>query len=129
MQAYFVYFGKPDFSNLRLAGVVISYWVADYIANAFFRNRLVALTAIAATLVFGVNVGVGAYERSERLIAGLDDLDVHQRLHFKDSYPAISGEIFGANGSYYFSYARGARITHVVPRDRIAQIDIIKKSQ
>lgn len=129
MATYAVYIGKPDFANMRLAGLIISYWVADYIADAFFRNRLVAMTAIAATLVFGVNVAVGAYERSERLLAGPDNPNVNQRVHFKDSSPAISGELFGANGSYYFIYARGSGVTHVVPRDRVAQIDITKKTQ
>ncbi len=129
MTVYSVYIGKPDFSNMRLAGLIISYWAADYIADAFFRNRLVAMTAIAATLVFGVNVAVGAYERSERLLTGSDNQDVYQRVHFKDSSPAISGELFGANGSYYFIYARGSGVTHVVPRDRVAQIDITKKTQ
>lgn len=129
MTAYYVYIGRPDFSSIRLAGLIISYWVADYIADAFFRNRLVAMTAIVATLVFGVNVAVGAYERSERLLTGPDNPDVNQRVHFKDSSPAISGELFGANGSYYFIYARGSGVTHVVPRDRVAQIDITKKTQ
>ena len=127
--AYSVYIGKPDFSSMRLAGLIISYWVADYIADAFFRNRLVAMAAITATLIFGINVGVGAYERSERLLTGPDNTDVNQIVHLKDSSPSIVGELFGANGSYYFIYARGAGITHVVPRDRVAQIDITKKTQ
>lgn len=129
MTAYSVYIGKPDFSSMRWAGLIISYWVADYIAGAFFRNRLVATAAIAATFVFGVNVGIGAYEHSERLLTGSDKPDVNQRVHFKDLSPPISGELFGANGSYYFIYARSSGITHVVPRDRVAQIDVTKKTQ
>lgn len=127
--AYSLYTGKPDFASMRIAGLLISYWAADYIADAFFKNRLAAMTTIAAILVFGTNVGVGAYERSERLLSGTGESGIKQRLHFKDASPPISGELFGANGSYYFIYARDKSMTHIVPRDRVAQIDITKKTQ
>lgn len=127
--AYSIYLGKPDFSQLRMAGLVLAYWLADYIAGAFFKNHLVAMTAIVATMVFGVNVGVSAYERSEQLLCGKDEAPYKHRVHFKDTSPAVTGELFGANGSYYFIYARDKGVTHVVPRDRVAQIDITKKTQ
>lgn len=126
---YFVYIGKPNFSQIRVAGFVLAYWLADYLARSFFRNRLVAMTAIVAALIFGLNVGVSAYERSEKLLEGKGDAELVQKLHFKDSSPAIAGELFGANGSYYFFYERDIGVTHVVPRDRISQIDITKKKQ
>lgn len=127
--AHSIYAGEPDFPNMRIAGLVISYLLADYIADAFFKNRLVAMTAIAATLVFSVNVGVGAYERSERLLSGASVSDNSQRVQFTDSIAAVDGELFGANSSYFFFFAREAGVTYVIPRNRVAQIDVTKKAQ
>lgn len=127
--AYSIHIGKPEFSQIRLAGLVLSYWIADYVAVAYFKNHLVAMTALTAMMIFGLNVGVSSYERSELVLAGKDAATVEQRVHYKDSAPAVTGELFGANGSYYFIYARDRGITHVVPRDRVAQIDITKKPQ
>lgn len=126
---FLVYMGKPDFRQIRFAGLILAYWLAAYLAGAFFRNHLVAMAAIVATLIFGVNVGVSAYERSELLLTGNTEASFVQKLHFKDLSPVVAGELFGANGSYYFIYERDKGVTHVVPRDRIAQIDITKKNQ
>jgi hypothetical protein len=121
-----IYIGRPEFSIIKLAGLVVSYWIADCIADAFFKNRLVAMVAIVATLVFGVNVAVDAYERSEHIIAGAVVSELKQHVHLKDLSPAIEGRLFGANSSYYFIYAQDKRITHIVPRDRVLQIDIMQ---
>lgn len=126
VSAYSIYIGKPDFSHIRVSFMLSSYWVAGYIADAFFKNRLTAMTAILGTLIFSTNVGVSAYERSERLLTAHGDSPFKQTILFKDVSPAVNGELFGANGSYYFVYSRENRVTHVVPRDRVAQIDIIK---
>ena len=126
VSAYSIYIGKPDFSQIRVSFMVSSYLVADYIADAFFKNRLAAMTAIVGTLVFSTNVGVSAYERSERLLTAHGDSTFKQTILFKDRSPAVNGELFGANGSYYFVYSRDNGVTHVVPRDRVAQIDIMK---
>jgi hypothetical protein len=124
--AFSIYIGRPEFSTMKMAGLIISYWVADYMADAFFKNRLVAMVALVATFVFGVNVAVDAYERSERLLAGAVVSGLKQQVHFKDSSPAIEGRLFGANSSYYFIYAQEKRITHIVPRDRVLQIDMMQ---
>lgn len=126
--AYSIYHGTPNFSQLRLAGLVLAYWVADYVARAFFKNHLVATTTIVAALIFGLNVGVSAYERSEMLLTGRSE-GGHQKLHLKSNTPAITGELFGANSSYYFIYDRHMKATYVVPRERIEQIDITNKVQ
>jgi hypothetical protein len=129
ISAYAIYIGKPEFSQLRLTGVVLSYWLADYISSLFFRNHLVAMTAMVGTMVFGVNVGVAAYERTEQLLHPKDEVRYVQQLRFKEESPPAAGELFGANSSYYFIYERHSGITHVVPRDRVAQIDIVKKTK
>ena len=127
--AYSIYVGKPEFSQIRMTGLVMSYWVADVFAGAFFKNRLAAMTAIVGVLVFGANVAVSAYERSERLLTSRDDSGFEQKVLFRDASPSVDGELFGANGSYYFVYSRDNGVTHVVPRDRVAQIDITKLTE
>jgi hypothetical protein len=124
-----IYLGKPDFSLLRLTCVILSYWISDYIAGAFFRNQLVAMTALVGTMVFGANVGVAAYERTEQLLNADVFAPYLQRVHFKDATPPAVGELFGANSSYYFIYERNKGVTHVVPRERVAQIDITKRTR
>jgi hypothetical protein len=126
LSAYSIYIGKPDFINLHVSFLVLSYWVADFIAGAFFKNRLAAMSAMVGALVFSTNVGISVYERSERLLTGLGDTTFKQTILFKDAAPAVNGELFGANGSYFFIYFRDKGVTHVVPRDRVVQIDIMK---
>jgi hypothetical protein len=127
--AYFIYIGQPNFSQLRLSGLVISYWVADYIAGAFFKNRLAAMTAIVGTLVFTTNVAVSAYERSELLLTGSRDNALKQQVLLKDPVRPVAGELIGANSSYYFVYSQQDHVTHVIPRERVTQIDITKLPQ
>lgn len=124
--AYSIFIGEPDFSQIRLSGLILSYWVADYIAGAFFKNHLAAMTAIVGTLIFGTHVAASAYERSEHFLTGQDDSTYKQEVLFKDASAPVNGELFGINGSYYFIYSRDKAVLHVVPRERVAQIDITK---
>lgn len=129
ISAYSIYFGKPEFSLLRMTGFLLSYYAAAYISRAFFKNRIAAMAAIIGTLVFFANVAVSAYERSEHLLTGHNDSAYNQAVHFKEESPQVSGQLFGANGSYYFVYSRDNKVTYVVPRERVAQIDITKLGQ
>jgi hypothetical protein len=125
--AYSLYIDEPNFSLLRTTGLILSYWIADYLSDAFFKNPLAAMTAIVGTLIFGVNVGVAAYERSEIILKGNNKAAYLQTLRYKEASRSVEGELYGANGTYYFIYERTKKITHIVPRDQVSQIDIIKK--
>jgi hypothetical protein len=127
--AYSFYPGNPDYERMRGACVISSYWVADFIAGAFFKNRLAAMAALVGAMIFATNVGISAYENSEKLILGKVSSEYTQELHFKEKTPQVVGELFGANGSYYFVFSRDERVVHVVPRDRVAQIDITHKKK
>lgn len=125
--AYSLFIGKPDFIQINTACMFIAYWIANYISAAFFKNQLVALAAILSTLIFGFNVGLSTYEHSELILNGKDKSTHTQQVQFNDANRNINGVLYGANSSYYFFYARDNRVTHVVPRDKIMQIDIVKK--
>jgi hypothetical protein len=125
--AYSIYVERPDFHLMRICGLLISYWISHYVAITFFRNRLSAMAAIVGVLIFGTTVAVSVYERSENLLTGRNAATYRQQVHFKEGAPQLTaGELFGANGSYYFIYDRDKDVTQVVPRDRVAQIDVTR---
>jgi hypothetical protein len=84
------------------------------------------MTAIVGTLVFTTNVAVSAYERSELLLTGSRDNALKQQVLLKDPVRPVAGELIGANSSYYFVYSQQDHVTHVIPRERVTQIDITK---
>jgi hypothetical protein len=122
-----VWTGTPAFYQLQLLGVLLSYEISYHLARAFFRNPLPAMAAIIGAFVFALNVGVSAYERSERLLAGTAKPEHELRLLFKDAAQRVDGELFGANSGYYFIYDRATRTTHVVARGEVARIDVINR--
>lgn len=126
LAAYSIYMDKPDFSLIRSCFFMTSCWFANYIAGAFFKNRLAAMSAILGVLIFSTDVGVSAYERSERFLTGRTDSAFRQKIIFKDVSQAVNGEMIGANGAFYFFYSRDRGVTYVVPRDRVELIEIMK---
>lgn len=129
LSAYSIYVGEPIFSLLRMTCLLLSYWIADHISNAFFKNKISAMAGIVGSLIFFSNVAISAYERSEYLLTDHDDSTYKQKLLFKEDSPQVNGQIFGANSAYYFIYSQQKRLTYVIPRDRVTQIEITKLGQ
>lgn len=119
-----IYIDNPNFDSLRLTGLLCALSAAEYLSKWFFSARLQAIATMAGLFIFGTNVGISAYQRSEELLAGRYDSGAKVEVILKAKSQETTGQLMGANSAYVFLLAPNRRTVLVIPRDSVELIRV-----
>lgn len=114
-----LYVGQPNFDLMRVGGFLCAYWMADFLAERFFTEKLAAMVLITGLIVFASNVGVSAYQRANELLTGKASSDPKVEVVFKSPVDERLGPLVGANSGYVFMMTRDRNSVFAIPRDRV----------
>lgn len=119
------YKNQPSFPALELLGVLIAYWLAEKIANMFFKKPLSALIFLAVVFVFAAHAGVRLYQQVYDLKNGIWRSDA-PKISLKVPMSVSDGSlvIITANSNFVFALCKEDKSVYVIPRDNVKQFKV-----
>jgi xanthosine utilization system XapX-like protein len=88
---------------------------------------LPAMVTMVGLIVFGVNVGVSAYERSNELLNGKTGASANLQINLKGTSQLPNSTLIGINSTYAFLLTSDKTSVLVVPKDQVDFIRINKR--
>lgn len=120
--------GRFNQSGLLFLGVILSYALSENIARLFVRNRLPVSVALLAVFLFATYSSTSLFAEIHDLKTGEWGSRTNTSIFLKpeSKLDVKNLVIIAANSGYIFAIDKTTKIAHVIARDQISELRVVK---
>ncbi|HUX89979.1 MAG TPA: hypothetical protein VMV48_04750 [Gallionellaceae bacterium] len=121
-----LYNDMPNFSNMKLLGVIAAYWLAEQLAYMFFKRPLSVQVFLVALFTFIIYTGVSLFQQIQELKAGnwsnRDTLKISLKKPLSEKSDSLV--VIAANNNFIFALSKINKLAYAIPRENVELIEM-----